>query len=74
MAPTDSRAPRQIARRGVVLVPEARLSGRVVSEVPGVAVSGLSVQIWTGSLDEVTTDAEGRFEARGLKAGRVPLL
>jgi hypothetical protein len=55
--------------------PEAKVRGRVVTKLPGVTISGLtiglhstndSIQIWRQS----QTDAEGRFEMRGLPAGK----
>jgi hypothetical protein len=68
----------------VVLAPEARVAGRVVSEVPGVSAAGRLVQIMTrygGATDPsstssamATTDAGGRFEARALRAGKTTLL
>ena len=65
----------------IVLAPEARVTGRVVSAVPGVGVAGRSVTlqgVFEGSSanlsGKATTDAEGRFEIRGLAAGRANVL
>jgi hypothetical protein len=58
----------------LTIQPEARVSGRVVTKLPGVTLAGLKIglqstqnsgQIWR----ESRTDAEGRFEMRGLPEG-----
>jgi len=61
----------------VVLMSEARLAGRVVSAVAGVGVGGRPVTlqgVFEGASStlagKATTDAEGRFEIRGLAEGR----
>jgi RNA polymerase sigma factor (sigma-70 family) len=59
----------------LTMQPEARVRGRVVTRLPGMTLAGLKVglqstndsrQIWR----ESRTDAEGRFEMRGLPAGK----
>jgi beta-lactamase regulating signal transducer with metallopeptidase domain/protocatechuate 3,4-dioxygenase beta subunit len=63
-----------------VLAPEARINGRVVSRVPGVAVEGL--QVWIRGTDReswgirknVRTDTKGRFALRGLPEGGFQVL
>jgi BlaR1 peptidase M56/Carboxypeptidase regulatory-like domain len=65
----------------IVLAPEARLSGVVISQVPGVNVAGRTVTL-KGVAEEgsatlagnATTDAQGRFEIGGLGAGKAFLL
>jgi RNA polymerase sigma factor (sigma-70 family) len=58
----------------LAMEPEARIVGRVVTKLPGVFVSGVkiglqsthdSTQFWR----DAKTDAEGRFEMRGLPEG-----
>jgi len=64
----------------IVLPPEARVVGRVVSTIPGVRMAGHSVRLF-GVLDrtshhlsgKATTDGEGRFEIRGLAKGQANL-
>ncbi len=70
-APGGADAPTRI-----VILPEARVAGRVVSAVPGVGVAGRPVTlqgVFEGASStlagKATTDAEGRFEIRGLGAG-----
>ncbi len=65
----------------IVLTPEARVAGRVVSTVPGVSVAGRSVTlqgVFEGSSrslsGKATTDAAGRFVIGELGAGRVNVL
>ncbi|WP_435020893.1 M56 family metallopeptidase [Tundrisphaera sp. TA3] len=61
----------------LVLAPEARVAGRVISDVPGVSVANRVVTIqWSpfsgvsSTLNrQATTDAGGRFEFRGLNDG-----
>ncbi len=58
----------------IKLLPEARIEGRVVTRLPGVAVGGLTVGVQgqgEGPIDATaTTDAEGRFVVGGLTKGR----
>ena len=59
----------------LIMQPEARVRGRVITKLPGVTLAGLKIglqstrdsgQIWR----ESRTDAEGRFEMRGLPEGK----
>ena len=70
----------------IELPTEARIRGRVVSKVPGLAISGRPVLLrtyvnnfYSSQQLDVTTDAEGRFDFRrlsksevGITLGRVP--
>lgn len=64
----------------LVAIPEARVSGRVVTSLPGVRVAGLKVSfqsphVYPGmtnvSPEHVLTDADGRFSFTGLNEGSV---
>jgi protocatechuate 3,4-dioxygenase beta subunit len=75
-----SAPPGETAR--LVAIPAARVSGRVVTKLPGVSVSGLGAYYQssrssgtyrptTNSEAEVRTDAEGRFTFDGLGEGAI---
>jgi hypothetical protein len=54
----------------MVLAPEARLNGRVVSRVPGAKLEGLWVWLDTFSIAQhAETNAQGQFSLRGLPEG-----
>ncbi len=64
----------------LVTIPEARVSGRVVTSLPGVRVAGLKASFQTPHVypgmtnvapEHVLTDADGRFQFIGLNEGSV---
>ncbi len=62
----------------IVLVPEAIVSGRITSRVPGIEPAGLSVRLtgvpaFATQGQTVKADGQGRFAFRGLPAGEVSL-
>lgn len=63
----------------LILVPEGRVSGRVISEIPGLKVEGLEIHLsevrgshWN-DVYPVRCDADGRFVFRGLPEGNAYL-
>ena len=65
----------------IVLPPEAKVVGRVVSRVPGVEIGGRTVRLWginegrsSSIRGRATTDDAGRFAIGGLPGGRANVL
>jgi protocatechuate 3,4-dioxygenase beta subunit len=60
----------------LVLAPEARLNGRVVSRIPGAKIEGLRVWLDKHGIQRqhAQTDALGRFSLRGLPEGSFGVL
>ena len=65
----------------IVLAPEAKVAGQVVTAIPGVSVAGRAVTLQgvfegssAGIFGKATTDRAGRFVIGGLAAGRVNVL